>query len=146
MKNTSEEMKNKEYSDLVDVGEYPTDRLVPLDEPFVDDRGSIKNLLNASVSGAAVIISKAGTVRSNHYHKTDWHYLYVVSGSMEYYERSVNEKFVVKPLIVSAGQMVFTPPMTVHKTVFLEDTVLISLSRRNRDHNSHEEDVIREIL
>ena len=48
-----------------------------------------------------------------------------------------------KDFIVKAGEMVFTPPMKLHRTVFLEDCVMISFSKRNRDHNSHEEDVIR---
>ncbi len=139
-------MNNKEYSDLVNKGQYPEDNIVPLDNPFINDRGTIQNILNASINGVAIITSKAGVIRSNHYHKTDFHYLYVISGSMEYYERNINEKFVGDPLIVSAGQMVFTPPLKVHKTVFLQDTVLLSCSKRNRDHNSHEEDVVREIL
>jgi dTDP-4-dehydrorhamnose 3,5-epimerase-like enzyme len=138
-------MKNKDYTNAVDKAEYPGEELVPLDEPFVDDRGSIQNLLNTNINGASIIISKASSVRSNHWHKEDWHYLYVMSGSMEYYERPVDlsRDDSVKPIIVKAGQMVFTPPHVVHKTVFIEDTVLLSFSKRNRDHNSHEEDVVR---
>lgn len=139
-------MKNKEYTDLVDKGQYPSEPLVELDSPFVDDRGVIQNLLNTSINGAAVITSKKGSVRSNHWHKTDWHYLYVLSGSMEYYERPVDlsRDDSIPPIVVKAGQMVFTPPYVVHKTVFLEDTVLLSFSKRNRDHDSHEEDIVRE--
>ena len=62
---------------------------------------------------------------------------------MEYYECDIDKKYPEQPLIISSGQMVFTPPMKIHKTVFLEDTVLISLSKRPRDHDSHEEDVVR---
>lgn len=114
-----------------------------LPTPFIDERGVIQNLVNTSINGAAIITSKAGSIRSNHYHKTDFHYLYVISGSMEYYERTLEEKFDGEPLIIGAGEMVFTPPLKVHKTVFLQDTVMISLSKRNRDHDSHEEDLIR---
>jgi quercetin dioxygenase-like cupin family protein len=139
-------MKNKEYTEAVDKERYPENPIVPLDPPFLDDRGGIQNLLNTAMHGAAIITSKDGSVRSNHWHKTDWHYLYVMSGSMEYYERnaSIPADPNVKPLIVKAGQMVFTPPNAIHKTVFLEDTILLSFSKRNRDHVSHEEDVIRE--
>ncbi len=139
-------MNNKEYTSAIEKEQYPTDPIVPLDKPFVDDRGSIQNLLNTNINGAAIIISKAGSIRSNHWHCRDFHYLYVVSGSMEYYERPVGEPKDPnkKPLLVKAGQMVFTPPKMVHKTIFLEDTILLSFSRRNRDHASHEEDVVRE--
>jgi quercetin dioxygenase-like cupin family protein len=136
-------MKNTEYADAVHKGRFPDERLVPLDPPFEDARGAIQNILLSPVTSAAIITSKAGSVRSNHYHKTDWHYLYVISGSMEYYERPVDGANA-EPIIVKAGQMVFTPPMHVHKTVFLEDTVLLSLAKNIRDHEHHEEDVIRE--
>ena len=136
-------MINKEYTTAVENKDYPQSILVPLDVPFVNHNGLIQNLLNTPINGAAIIVSTKGSVRSNHYHKEDFHYLYIVSGSMEYYERGVDEEFTGEPLIVGPGQMVFTPPMKVHKTVFLEDTFMISLSKRNRDHDSHEEDVVR---
>lgn len=137
-------MDNKEYTRSVQSENYPDHYLVPIDEPFVDDRGKIQNLLNTPIQGVAIITSKAGSVRSNHWHKTDWHYLYVISGSMEYYERPLESSTETKPALVTAGQMVFTPPEAVHKTVFLEDTVMMSFSKRNRDHVSHESDVVRE--
>lgn len=138
-------MKNKEYTDSVDKQNYPDDAIVPLDDPFKDERGYIQNLLNCSINGAAIITSKKDSVRSNHWHKEDFHYLYVLSGSMQYLERSVlsSSGKWEKDFVVKTGQMVFTPPMAIHKTIFLEDTVLISFSKRNRDHNSHEEDVMR---
>jgi mannose-6-phosphate isomerase-like protein (cupin superfamily) len=136
-------MNNKEYTNLVEQGDYPLENIVPLDEPFINHNGIIQNVLNTPINGVAIIHSITGSVRSNHYHKIDFHYLYVVSGSMEYYERGLNEEFTGTPLVVKAGQMVFTPPLKVHKTIFLEDTVLISMSKRNRDHESHEDDVIR---
>jgi quercetin dioxygenase-like cupin family protein len=138
-------MTNKDYTNSVEKNHYPTNPLVPLDNPFVDERGAIQNLLNTPMQCASIITSKKGSVRSNHWHKTDWHYLYVMSGSMEYYERPVDMDYDItqKPLIVSAGQMVFTPPNVIHKTIFIEDTVLLSFSKRNRDHESHESDVVR---
>jgi quercetin dioxygenase-like cupin family protein len=136
-------MKNTEYTESVNKGKFPSERLVSLDPPFEDVRGMIQNILLSPITSVAVITSKAGSVRSNHYHKTDWHYLYVISGSMEYYERPVDGSSN-EPIIIKTGQMVFTPPMHVHKTVFLEDTVLLSLAKNVRDHEHHEEDVVRE--
>jgi hypothetical protein len=42
-------MNNKEYSNAVNQQEYPEDPTVSLDSPFVDDRGSVQNLLNGSL-------------------------------------------------------------------------------------------------
>lgn len=136
-------MNNKEYTEAVDKGYYPVDKIVSLPEPFINDKGIIQNLLLFPITSIAVITSKAGSVRSNHYHKTDWHYLYILSGSMKYYERDIDGSSNIDPIIIKAGQMVFTPPMQVHKTEFIEDTIMISMAKNIRDHEHHEEDVIR---
>jgi Mannose-6-phosphate isomerase len=92
----------------------------------------------------AIIESKAGAVRSLHYHRSDAHWLYVLSGEMHYYEREVGYvEWPTAPLIVGPGQCVFTPSMVEHKTVFPVATVLVSMSLRPRDAGSHESDVVR---
>jgi quercetin dioxygenase-like cupin family protein len=139
-------MQNKEYTTAVENKQYPKTPFVSLDIPFVDDRGSIQNIVNTPINGVAIITSKAGSIRSNHYHQKDWHFLYVLSGEMEYYERGLDEVFTGQPLIVKSGEMVFTPPLRIHKTIFRQDTILVSMSKNFRDHESHEEDVIRELF
>jgi len=137
-------MNNKEYTSLVAVGNFPDEIIVPLDPPFEDARGKIQNLVLSPITSTAIITSKAGTVRSNHYHNANWHYLYIVSGSMEYYERDVDVSGEnIKPIIVKAGEMVFTGPMKVHKTIFLEDTIMMSFGTGTKDHEHHEEDLVR---
>lgn len=137
-------MNHETYVRLVDNGEFPEDSRVPLPEGFEDARGRIQNLLLTTVRNIALVTSKKGTVRSNHYHKEDWHYLYVISGSFNYYERDVESSGEdIEPILVKAGEMVFTPPMKVHRTDFLEDTVMLSMGKNPQDHNHHEEDVVR---
>lgn len=136
-------MDHQEYIRAVEQEQYPEQVIVPLDAPFTDYRGYIQNLLLQPV-GVAIISSKAGTVRSNHYHQTDYHYLYVISGEMLYYERDLDQaNDDVKPVIVKAGEMIFTAPNKVHKTEFLQNTTLLSISKNPRDHEHHEADVIR---
>lgn len=74
---------------------------------------------------------------------TDAHWLYVVSGEMQYQERGLDEASYPPPATFAAGSMVYTPPMRWHRTYFPVDTVLISMSKRPRDHASHERDVVR---
>lgn len=136
---------NQMYVDQVEAGIYPGNIFVPLGEVFEDERGVIQNLLCTSdLKTVSLLTSKAGTERSNHYHRTDYHYLYVISGSMEYYEREVQSPFDTKFVLVKAGEMIFTPPMMVHKTVFREDTLLLSCAKNVRNHQQHEADLIRE--
>lgn len=59
---------------------WPKDVIVPLKQPFIDERSEIQPLVDAVMKSCLLITSKQGTVRAKHYHKTDWHYCYVLSG------------------------------------------------------------------
>lgn len=125
-----------------DTGQWPP-TIVPLEQPFTDARGTIQPLVEKEMKSAMLIISKKGSVRANHYHKTDWHYCYVLSGSCEHFQRPAGSKAEPEKTIAKAGDMVFTPPLVEHADRFLEDTVLLVLSRNSRDQNAYENDVVR---
>lgn len=134
-------MPKPDFSD--DPARWPKDILVPLEPPFVDSRGRIQPLVDTMFRSAVLIESKKGAVRANHYHKTDWHYCYMVSGRMEYYERKTGTHAKPVKLVAEAGQLIFTGPMMDHAMKFLEDTVWLTLSRNPRDQASYEADVVR---
>jgi len=131
---------------LDDENMWPKTGIVELESPHSDDRGSIQSLVNFPMKNLSLISSKKGTVRSNHYHLTDWHYMYVLSGSFNYYYRPTNSNEDLKSVTVVAGEMIFTPPMEDHATVFIEDCDLLAMSRNPRDQETYEEDVRRVIL
>jgi dTDP-4-dehydrorhamnose 3,5-epimerase-like enzyme len=138
----------KEWKDIKLDNEtmWPTEGIVELEPPHVDNRGSIQSLVNFPMKNISLISSKKGVVRSNHYHLTDWHYMYVLSGSFDYYYRPTGSNEDLRFVHVKAGGMVFTPPMEDHATVFLEDTKLLAMSRNPRDQETYEKDVRRVIL
>ena len=72
--------------------------------------------------------------------------MYVLSGSFDYYFRPTGTDEKTKKIRVSEGEMVFTPPLEDHATVFLEDTKLLAMSRNPRDQETYESDVRRVIL
>ena len=131
---------------LDDESMWPKTGLVKLDVAHSDDRGSIQSLVNFPMKNISLISSKKGVVRSNHYHLTDWHYMYVLSGSFNYYYRPTNSDDELQCVQVKAGELIFTPPMEDHATVFLEDCDLLAMSRNPRDQEAYEEDVRRVIL
>ena len=139
-------MENWKNVKIDDESMWPTTGVIELESPHSDDRGSIQSLVNFPMKNLSIITSKKGTVRSNHYHVTDWHYMYVLSGSFDYYYRPTGSD--EKPLMIhlKEGEMVFTPPMEDHASVFGEDTTLLVVSRNPRDQASYEEDVRRVIL
>ena len=122
---------------------WPAHGVVKLEKPFVDGRGSIQPLVDIMMKSAVMIESKAGSLRANHYHKTDWHYCYVVSGTIEYLHRPTGSDQEPEVILVNEGEMVFTPPMIDHGMRFPVDTVFLTLSRNPRDQESYEADVVR---
>ena len=122
---------------------WPTQVVLPLDEAFRDERGEIVPLVDQIMKSAVMISSKKGTVRANHYHKTDWHYCYVVSGSIDYYHRPHGSDATPEKVTIRTGQLFFTPPMVDHAMVFPEDTVFLTLGRNSRRQEVYEADVVR---
>ena len=136
-------LSNREFSALVDKGTYPDQVAVPIDEPFANQNGEIFNLLLERFTSVALIRSVAGAVRANHYHKTDWHYSYVQSGSVWYYWRPQGSRERPQHQRFPAGTMFFTPPLVEHAMVFPEETVFLTFAKNIRDQEHHESDVVR---
>ena len=126
-----------------DPKDWPKDVRVILEDAHVDDRGFIQCLVNLPMRNISLIFSERGSVRSNHYHKTDWHYMYILSGGMDYYYRPHGDTGEIKKVILKKGDMVFTHPMEEHTTFFSEDTHFLAISRNPRDQKAYEADVVR---
>ena len=116
-----------------DVGRPAQSQIVPLESAFTDARGAIQPLVDGGIASAQAISCNTDSVRANHYHKEDWHYCYMASGSMNYYFRSVGATEDPSCIKVSAGQMIFTPPLEEHVMHFLEPSMLINFANRQRD-------------
>lgn len=122
---------------------WPKTVIVPMEEPFADARGEIQPLVDLPMESAVLIGSKKGTVRANHYHKTDWHFCYVISGRIEYHHRPHGSDEQPEKITIEAGQQFFTPPMVDHAMVFTEDTMFLTLGRNSRRQEVYEADVER---
>lgn len=119
------------------------DPIVILSDAYEDERGKIQTIVEGGIHSLQIITSKAGTVRANHWHKEDSHYLYMVKGSMEYHYRAVGDKNPPKCVIVKEGQMIFTPPLLEHATYFLEDSSFLNITSHPRDQSTYENDIVR---
>ena len=132
--------------DLPTVGGF-----VQLPRAWHSSAGIIQNLVEHACGGVGIITSRKGATRASHWHREDWHYLYVVSGLLLYEEWQafgvpaidVAVGSGITTVTVGPGQMIFTPPLRAHRVTFLEDTVMISISKLSRRHAEHEEDVVR---
>ena len=117
--------------------------LVALPPSFADARGEILPLVDAPMKSCVLISSRRGSVRANHYHRTDWHYCYVIPGRIEYYHRPVGSRQKPERVLVEQGQMFFTGPMIEHAMVFPVDTVFLAFGRNSRAQQVYEADVVR---
>lgn len=119
---------------------YP---LVEIPQTFSDSRGNILNLVDGKLGDVAIINSVKGSIRANHYHNEDWHFCFLISGSMEYWWTDLSGKEHPKKLMVNPGEMVYTPPKIAHKIVFNSDSSFISISKLSRISSNYEKDTVR---
>lgn len=120
--------------------------VILLKQPYKDKRGIIQSLVSLDrpkIRSAVLIESYRGSIRANHYHKTDWHYCYVLSGSIEYYYRPANSGREPVKVHIKRGQVFYTPPMVEHAMVFPEDTVFLTLGGGTRSPEDYEADLVR---
>lgn len=113
---------------------------------FIDNRGEMSYLLNHEIpfTSALLITCKKGAVRANHYHKKDTHFSYMLKGKMEYYYKDLKSKTQkINKVIVSEGEIVETPPMTIHTMKFLTSSVFIALTTEKRNRRRYEKDTVR---
>jgi hypothetical protein len=136
-------MNNAKYSLQVELGLFPEEAEVALDDIFKDERGEIVNILLTPITSVARITSKTGSVRANHYHKSDWHYALVERGCILYFEREIGDLTIPEPLVFNAGQMFFTRPNLEHAMLFKEDSVFYTFAKNIRTHENHELDLER---
>ena len=123
--------------------ELPKEHIIKLPSAHKDDRGYIQPLCDLNMKSASLIYSKPNTWRANHYHKTDWHLIYVLEGSFEYFCRKTNSKDKIEKIIVKKDQLLFTGPMVDHAMFYPEKTVLLVVSKNPRDQKTYEEDTVR---
>jgi hypothetical protein len=108
-----------------------------------DARGFIQAISDLEMKSAAIIFTKKNQWRANHYHKNDWHFIYVTMGSFEYYFRKTNSNEDIKKKIINAGQVLFTGNMIDHAMFYTEETEILVVSKNPRDQKTYEEDTVR---
>lgn len=122
---------------------WPKSVIVQLESSFVDLRGGIQPLVDLPMESCVLIESKKGTVRANHYHRTDWHFCYVLFGQIDYYHRPTGSAAKPEKVTIRKSQMFFTPPLVDHAMVFTEDTAFLTFGRNSRSQEVYEADVVR---
>lgn len=110
-----------------------------------DSRGDISDIFyKHPVDHVAIINSKKGAFRGDHYHKFTTQHIYMTKGSLRYYYRKVEEdNSKVKSVVVREGELVTTGPNEVHSLEMLEDNQFIAFSEGKRGGKDYENDTFR---
>ena len=119
-----------------------TSEIIDFLENHEDDRGNILSMVNEPCTNVSIIKCNSGAFRGNHFHKTDWHFMYAIKGFMEYFFFCNIEK-KIKFWTVPQNKIIFTPCKAVHVTFFPVNTEIIVVSGFARDQKTYEDDTVR---
>ena len=63
--------------------------IVPNTSRSQDPRGQILSIVDDKISNVSIITCVPGSIRSNHYHLKDFHYMYVLEGEIDYFFKPI---------------------------------------------------------
>lgn len=110
-----------------------------------DVRGEILSIVDEPVQNVSIITCTPGSLRSNHYHHQDFHFMYVLEGEIDYFYKDIDTG-EIKYLKVGVGDNIFTPDNELHATYFPVATKMVVSSKFPRDQETYENDTVREGL
>jgi oxalate decarboxylase/phosphoglucose isomerase-like protein (cupin superfamily) len=119
--------------------------LFPNVQRDADSRGEILSVVDETVQNVSIITCNPGAIRSNHWHHSDFHFMYILEGEIDYFYKDVDTG-TIEYLKVSAGDNIFTPDNELHATYFPVKTVMVVSSKFPRDQETYERDTVREAL
>jgi len=107
-----------------------------------DERGGILSIVDEPVENVSLITCTPGSIRSNHYHYADFHFMYVMEGDFDYFYKDINTNEIYY-LKIRVGETIFTPPNEIHACYFADRTTLVVSSKNPRDQKTYEADTVR---
>lgn len=110
---------------------------------YSDKRGWLKKILDGNFSSCIEIFSKKNSVRANHYHKKDQHFMYIIKGECLYFYKDKLKNSKTKFKKMKKGDLFYTPSMQEHMAYYTKDTHFLAFSTRKRGKFDYEKDLIR---
>ena len=110
---------------------------------FKDNRGWLKKILDGNFSSCIEIYSKKGSVRANHYHKKDKHFIYIIDGEILYFYKDRKKKAKTRIELMKKNDLFFTPAKQEHMAYFTKNTHFLAFSTRKRTKFDYEKDLVR---
>jgi hypothetical protein len=109
---------------------------------FSDDRGTITDILyKEPVDAIAVIESRKGVVRGNHYHKDTIQWTLLHSGRLKYFCQVGDGP--IETRVIEPGDLIVSAAMEKHALLAMEDSVFYVFTRGPRGGQDYERDTYR---
>ena len=109
-----------------------------------EKRGKIVDVFyKENINHIAIINSKKGVRRGDHYHKKTTQHILITKGVLEYWHKPLNSKKPAKYELLKEGDLVSTPPFEVHALNIIEDNQFIVFSEGKRGGKDYESDTYR---
>ncbi|MBT3720050.1 hypothetical protein HN789_00060 [archaeon] len=122
----------------------PNENVKKIDVAYEDARGKISNIVDADIKHIAIITSKKGSIRANHYHPKQIQYIYLISGQFESFSKDLTkENTEIEKIIIDENSFVTTPPMIAHAMKFTEDSVMLNITTGARESENFEEHTVK---
>ena len=109
-----------------------------------DNRGRIVDVFYKDIiDHVAVIDSKAGHDRGNHYHKQTTQHILITKGALEYWYKPLDSNEPAKYELSVVGDLISTPPDEIHALRIVEDNQFVVFSQGLRGGKEYEKDTFR---
>ena len=109
-----------------------------------DERGRIADIFyDDSIEHVAIIDSKKGVLRGDHFHKETVQHMLITKGVMEYWHKPVNSKELAKCEVLKVGDIVSTPINEIHALRMREDNQFVVFTEGKRGGKDYEKDTFR---
>jgi len=111
---------------------------------FKDKRGVITDLFyKKNINHVAIIKSKKGVRRGDHYHKKTTQYMYITKGELEYWYKKGGSKKKARKILLKKGYLVETPPNEMHALKITKNNEFVVFTTGKRGGKDYETDTYR---
>ena len=111
---------------------------------FKDKRGSITDIFyKKNIRHVAIIKSKTGVKRGDHFHKKTTQWMLITKGALEYWYKKINSKKKPKKVVLRVGDLVETPPYEMHALKIIRKNEFIVFTIGKRGGKDYESDTYR---
>ena len=107
-----------------------------------DNRGRILSIVDHNIKNVSIIETFSNSMRSNHFHHKDFHFMYILEGEIDYFFKPLDSD-EISYFKIEAGMTIFTPNNEIHSCHFPVNTKMVVSSGFPRDQKTYEADTVR---